>query len=374
VAALLFTACSTPSPGPHEARFRYRVIDENGPYEMHIVSAGDVNRDGQIDVLAAGTDGNIFWYEAPSWKKHTIATQGGGWSTEAQVGDIDLDGDNDLVISDWYQNKRIVWFENVGNDRWTLHPIGGPHAHDVKLADLDNDGDLDVVTRSETFESAEGHTIEIWIQDKPDAWRHFTLPVPPGEGLALADVDRDKDLDILIGGRWYENTGNVASAAWPEHVYSVSWVHAAAFPFLADVYGDGTPDIVLTPSKPQDRGRYRISWFEGTANPKGIWPEHIVADNVESLQHSIFVGDINGDGSADIVTAEMHQSADPDEVVVYLNDGGKAARWKKQVLVTTGSHFLRVADIGGDGDLDLVGANWSGTRKVELWENLSKDK
>jgi len=40
------------------------------------------------------------------------------------------------------------------------------------------------------------------------------------------------------------------------------------------------------------------------------------------------------------------------------------------VVSTNGSHNIRVADVGNDGDLDIVGANWQGP-PVELWENLT---
>lgn len=374
VVVILCLSCAHRAPESSAVRFRYQVIDADGPYEIHVTAIGDLNGDGQSDLLAAGTDGQIVWYEYPKWTKHTIARGGGSWSTEAQIGDIDRDGDNDLVISDWYQNKRIVWFENCGGD-WKLHPLGLPNAHDVKLADLDRDGDLDVVTRRETFENAAGHSVEIWIQDSPLSWRHRSLPVPPGEGLQLADVDADRDLDILIGARWYENSGgDPAASVWREHLYSKDYRHPAAFPFLTDINGDGINDIVLTPSKPQEHERYRISWFAGTGHPKEVWPEHVVADGVEALQHSVFAADMDNDGDNDIVTAEMHQSIDPDEIALYLNSDGKGGKWRKQVVATTGSHFLRVADLGNDGDFDLFSANWSGTRKLELWENLTANQ
>jgi hypothetical protein len=65
----------------------------------------------------------------------------------------------------------------------------------------------------------------------------------------------------------------------------------------------------------------------------------------------------------------MHQGSDPDEVRVYLN-GGAGVSWTKNVVARTGSHGIRIVDIGNDGDLDIFGANWSGTPRVDLWENV----
>jgi len=80
---------------------------------------------------------------------------------------------------------------------------------------------------------------------------------------------------------------------------------------------------------------------------------------------------MNGDGNPDVVAAEMHQGRDPDEVSVYVN-GGRGSEWTRQVIATTGSHNIRVIDIGGDGDFDVFGANWSRSTTVNLWENLTQ--
>jgi hypothetical protein len=75
--------------------------------------------------------------------------------------------------------------------------------------------------------------------------------------------------------------------------------------------------------------------------------------------------------SIDIATSEMHQGEDPDEVVVWTHRN-HAAAWDKLVLSTQGSHCIQAGDIGADGDLDLMGANWSGPfQPVEPWENRS---
>jgi hypothetical protein len=70
----------------------------------------------------------------------------------------------------------------------------------------------------------------------------------------------------------------------------------------------------------------------------------------------------------------MHQGADPDEVAVYINRQ-KGVSWIKQVVSTKGSHYIQAADIGADGDIDLVGANWSGSyQPIEMWLNKLSDR
>jgi len=140
---------------------------------------------------------------------------------------------------------------------------------------------------------------------------------------------------------------------------------------VADINGDSRPDVVLSPSELKGQ-TYKMSWFEAPADPKKEnWPEHVIAEPIECVIHGLVTADIDGDGATDVVSSEMHQGADPDEVTVYLNrrDG---ASWKKQVISAKGSHYIRVADIGNDGDMDIVGANWSGDyQPIEMWENKS---
>ena len=97
-------------------------------------------------------------------------------------------------------------------------------------------------------------------------------------------------------------------------------------------------------------------------------PRDVIVPDIECVIHSLGVGDFDRDGDSDVVIAEMHQGKDPDEVVLYLNEG-RGAAWRKQVLSSEGSHDIAVGDIGGDGDLDIVGANHGGaSHPLELWQ------
>jgi hypothetical protein len=345
-------------------RFTRVAIDETPPDRPWYKMLGDINGDGFLDIVVAGASGPMVWYKYPGWDKMEIASK--GWDgVNGEIADVDGDGDNDIVMG------GVVWFRNPrsGAGRWAMQRIDTKRAHDIELGDLDMDGRLDVVARDQSAFGKAGNEIYVYLQGSPNSWTKHTIPCPHGEGLKLADMDQDRDPDIVIGGRWYENTRQPGN--WKEHSFTTAWAEPDAKVEVADINGDGHPDIVLTPAELAGE-RYKIAWYEGPGDPKGgDWTEHIIVPEIECVIHSLGVGDFDRDGDIDIVIAEMHQGQDPDEVAVHLNLG-KGKTWRKQVISTQGSHDLAVGDISGDGDLDIVGANHGGKwQRVELWQNTS---
>jgi hypothetical protein len=349
--------------------FERVIVDDNGPKDPWAKIAADIDRDGFADIVIGGQAGPLVWYKYPDWTKHVIA-KGGYRTVDGEAGDIDGDGDLDIVMG------GLIWYENPLSDGdpaktpWTAHNIADHPTHDIELGDLDKDGHLDVVTRDQSdFGHNAGNKIYLWRQEKGSTWTHRIIECPHGEGIALGDISGDRYPDIFIGGIWFENPGTTREGVWQAHKFC-DW-HPSASVEVADLNGDGRPDVLLAPS--ELRGNwYRLSWFEAPADPRQTgWTEHVIVNRIECVVHGLATADFDGDGSIDIATSEMHQGEDPDEVAIFLNRN-KGAAWDKQVLSTKGSHCIQACDIDSDGDMDLVGANWSGPcQPIELWENKS---
>lgn len=347
--------------------FSFRKVRIDRDFTGDGKALGTIDDDMLIDIIVGGK--KLVWYRAPSWTKTTIAS-GVDFGTTIQVGDIDNDGDLDVIAPDSLARDNVLWFENPSPQRypptaaWHKHVIGtfvgagSPHPHDVAVGDIDGDGRLDVVTRR-------GRTT-VWLQREAHLWTKVDLPsaIPGHEGTALGDLDSDGDLDVVLNGYWMEAPEDKADgAAWRKHLIAPDWP-ADARVEIADLDKNGRLDVIL--SRAEGEG-WRLSWF-GTADPKkGPWTEHVIDAAVDYV-HSLQAADMDQDGNLDVFFAEMAQSKE--KRVGFFRNNGHALRWTLQVVDTIGTHNARVRDIDGDGDIDIVGANWQGP-PVLLWENLS---
>lgn len=339
-------------------RFAEKIIDNQAPQDVWMKTVGDINGDGLTDMIVGGQNGGIVAYLAPDWKKQKI-NDTLRVSTDGEVCDLNNDGIQDLVI---ITDKALIWLSGTN---WEYHLIDSAVLHDIEVADFDNDDLIDIIGRNQA-EWGNGDTLFIYHQKPFLEWTKYRKPIVNGEGLKVADINKDIQLDILVNGYWLENTGNIEY--WNEHKFSDTWNWRNTYIDVADMNNDGLPDVLLSPSELQGQ-TYHISWFEAPTDPKLIWKEHIVVDSVETVVHFIGAADFDLDGGMDFMIAEMKQGTFPHEVDVFYNLGENS--WKKEVISTEGSHSMRLFDFDGEGDMDAFGANHQ-ENIVKMWINQTK--
>jgi hypothetical protein len=342
--------------GGGTATFTRRVIDGRD-LGADVKAVGDIDGDGDQDVVI-GDDETAYlqWYAAPNWTAQVIDARL-VFTTDMELADIDRDGDLDVIVPD-YPAGTVLWYANprIGGGGWRSQLVGMSGAHDVEVGDIDRDGDVDVIVR------AHGGATVLFRQDPALRWTRVTLPVPGGEGLALGDIDRDGDLDIGQNGWWVETPSDLVAGTWTVRTIDGSWPSLVASD-IADVNADGRNDLLVAPNESEGQ----LVWYQAPTDPRtGAWTKRVVgaADYV----HDFGVADVDLDGDRDSVFAEMHQSAQ--RRVGWFRNDGSGTTWSVQVVATTGSHNIRVVDMDGDGDIDIMGSNWGGSPSpVEWWQN-----
>lgn len=344
------------------AFFQHHFIDRQPPGGRDcctdVLALADVDGDGYTDVIVGAEQergAGLIWYEFPTWQRHEIGR--GEFTTDGDALDFDGDGDIDVIVGD--TSTGIAWFEQQREgERWLKHSVAPGYTHDLAIADFNGDGLLDVV-RTDKKRVDIAYRVE-------SGFRHEEILERGGEGLAVADLDRDDDLDVLFSNAWLENATEQDSESWIPHDLAPRWAIDTRIA-VADMNDDGREDVVLSGSE----GEAGIAWFESPEDVRSeSWRPHPIEGGVLVGAHSLAVADLDLDGDLDIVTAEMHTSPRK-RLLIYLQSD---ARWDRVQLATHGAHNMAAADLDADGDVDLIGKNYGGPgRFIELWENRAAD-
>jgi hypothetical protein len=132
---------------------------------------------------------------------------------------------------------------------------------------------------------------------------------------------------------------------------------------VVDIDQDGRPDILTSSSEHVAD----IAWFRADAGPTGTWSRHVIQPSVKGA-HTLQAADMDGDGDIDVVVGQMHTTKER-ELAIHFNVDGRGTVWERQVIDNVGLHNGVVADVDGDGDFDIYGANWAGHPPLRLWLN-----
>ncbi len=358
------------------AQIAFRSNTLNADSEYSACAVIDVNRDGKLDVFCGG-----WWYEAPTWKKHfvrhvrKIRGRFDGYSHLPM--DVNADGWIDVINVNW-RSESLFWVKHPGRKlgEWAKVMIAKPGSMETgRLEDVDGDGRLDILPNGVKFAAW-------WELAKPGPepqWvRHDLSAEVAAHGVGFGDVNGDGRDDIIGPYGWLEAPLDRRKGKWQWRA-EYKMERDTGIPILArDVDGDGDSDLIWA------RGHnYGVYWMEQTHNAAGEreWKRHEV-DRTWSQGHSLLWADLDGDGRGELIIGKRfmaHDGKDPgatDPMVVYRYQyDPKVRKWTRHTVASGGRVGLgldpKVADLDGDGDLDIIASGRSGL----YWlENLLKKK
>jgi hypothetical protein len=324
------------------------AADLDGDGAPEIVTSGDhVDELGTISVLANRGDGTL--------KEERLLISSFGEKLE-DVGDVDLDGVPDILVSNYWSNG-IALYRGIGNLRFgggVPYPTA-THGGPSKILDYDRDGRPDLVSLS--FGSGNPVRVHLFRGRGDGTFEpKTTFETPLANGASPSTRTINGVLEILAA----EHSGHLGILRIADGSLSVSTIDAGPGLDLtstfADVNGDGIADIVYTTdgdlggeSDPLEPVFIRRGKADGTFLPREQFnqPRHI------ELPVGLAAGDFDGDGHVDLVVSDFRATR------LYVFRGNGAGAFEEPAAFNTGGpvNRFKAADVNGDGRLDLVTVN-----------------
>lgn len=365
---------------------RFERIQLSREFHSEGATAADLDADGKGDVVVGPW---IYWgpdFQEKSKYYDGEAIDPAGYSANFVMYNDDVDGDKwiDAVVIG-FPGAESWWYRNPGKDqarkglweRFTILDVVDNES--PTLADIDGDGTKDLICSSKGSYGYATHA----GQDPKQMWKF--VPISPNNnyhrythGLGVGDVNNDKRMDLIEKDGWWENPGERSqedsSKPWKFHKVTFAAPGGSQM-YAVDLDGDGKNEV-LTGLSAHGFGLvyYRILDAE---NDKVEKVEIMTADAKASpigiaisQLHAVDIGDINGDGSPDIVTGKRwwahaigdegsHQPAS----LVWLETLRSAGRvhFVPHVIDSSSGVGTQVmlVDVNGDKLLDVV----SGTKR-----------
>lgn len=334
------------------------------PSQLRQVAIGDIDGDGDLDIYqpgAYGTDDDRLWVQtAPrvfaDRASKLLPKQTRSRAGSTHFGDLDADGDLDLIVADWGDASassvsRLILYSNDGSGVFAL---------------------------TETQ------------QDAPAATAHFppvvaaTSDVPyygsrPTD-LDFVDVDGDFDLDVLVNhrqgysrillndghGYFSDGTGFAGTRATDITAnYAPKRGPYANNQEACDLDHDGDLDLVIDNAGPAPAGTpadmnvTQLLLNDG----HGVFVDQTatrIFGEPASRDGAVKCADVNGDGHYDIVVGSRTHTSEK----VLLNDGAAVFRYAADAVpqFTDITLAIDLGDLDGDGKLDLVTGQGEGTK------------
>ena len=232
--------------------------------------------------------------------------------------------------------------------------IPGISIQDVVVSESDGNLALTVTLSEETTNTV---TVEYATSNNQLNFTEsiITTSADGAYDVHVADMDSDGDMDIVASSihddtiRWFENNGNIN----PTFTAATIATNADSVREItvADMDNDGDLDI-LSASENDDT----IAWYENNGAADPTFTKAVIATSADNAL-DVQVADLDGDGDLDIVSA----SSLDDTIAWYENDGAANPTWAAADIATNadGATSVFLIDLDKDGDIDILSSSYN---------------
>ncbi|MFT6797266.1 MAG: hypothetical protein ACJART_002417, partial [Maribacter sp.] len=289
----------------------------------------------------------------------------------AHIYDFDGDGDLDLFGTEgtYPAGFELVWAENDGSGNFTVHtniPAGTTTHGEPFIAGLAG-GNYDasnggLYQMAITWNGGELGNSEVQMVTVPSdpingTWTVENIhPTSLGEGLSNGDIDDDGDLDLFQAGNWLRNDIDI-DGSWTLFSTGITFPTTFDRNRLADIDRDGDLDGVVG----QIGQSQELAWFEAPSDPEQNWIKNTIDPDIDAVL-SLEVIDMDFDGDLDVIVGEWRNQY---KLFGFENDLCNSGTWIKYEINSGGvanrEHHdgTQVTDIDNDGDLDIISMGWT---------------
>jgi FG-GAP-like repeat len=345
---------------------------------------GDIDGDGRTDfVFTNRVKGNAaIWMQnkEDGWRQHVIDPGPLNIEAGGTLFDVDGDGHLDVIAGGDSTTNEVWWWQNPHPDysrpwkRRLIKQSGKKQHHDMLVADVLNEGRPQLVFWNQGAQA-------LFLARFPEQPRARTSPWDlhiihqadaPMEGMAMADIDGDGVVEVVGGGRWFKHENGLKFTA---HVIDdrQKFSRAAAGKLMK---GSKGAQVVFDSGD----GCGELNWYE--QRPDGSWTAHNLLGKDVVHGHTLRMADIDGDGNLDIFCAEMAKwcgwtrTVDYPRAHLWAFYGDGRGNFEKVIVAEGGhgTHEAQLADFNGDGKLDVLGKPYMvGAPGVDIWLNPGRE-